>query len=285
MEWSDSKVIRIENGDVKISVGDLRLLLDLLGVSDRNRVRELLADARSARNRAPAESAWCRKSPFRQALSPDLCRYIEYETEASEIRYFSLLYVPGPLQTDAYTAALTRMFVDESELSPEKVDLRVEACRRRFDALSHRAGSVAIFCVLDESVLRRQVGGPLVLAGQLDRLIDLSERGRIQLRMLPYNVDGVPIANNGSFDLLTIGTDRSDDELLFRENRMTGELVENQAETARHRGSFEQVWHGADDEAATVVFLRGRVRELLERDAEHLESGPDDDANGEFHAS
>src|ERR671926_1562016 len=68
MEWSHSKVIRIENGEVSISPNDLRPLLNYLGVKDRTVVADLVADARIARTRQ--RQAWYQTPRFREHLTP-----------------------------------------------------------------------------------------------------------------------------------------------------------------------------------------------------------------------
>ena len=260
MEWSLSKVIRIESGDVTISINDLRGVLSLLDVRDKDRVAALLADARIARRRTPPKSMWWQNPPFREYLTEELRSFIEYEARASEIRSFAILYVPGPLQTPAYGAALTGMWLD-TDMPQEKIDLLVEARRRRHEALLARRGEVEVFVVADESVFRRPVGGPAIFAEQLRLLVTLSERGLTKIRMLPYNLT-VPIANNGSFDLMLVEGDGVGTEVLYRENGMTDELIEKSAETARHRSRFEQLWQAADDEADTIKFIKGRIADL-----------------------
>lgn len=94
MEWSLSKVIRIENGDVSISINDLRGLLGLFGVRDKETVNALLADARIARTRNRPQPSWWQEPRFRDQMSDSLRVYIEYECEASEIRSFAIYYLP-----------------------------------------------------------------------------------------------------------------------------------------------------------------------------------------------
>ena len=258
MEWSLSKVIRIENGDVSISTNDLRSVLALLGVEEPARVDALLADARTARTRA--RSVWWEQPPFRKYMSDGLRRFIGYEAEAARISSFAVLYIPGLLQTPEYSAALTGMWAD-IEMPRAKTRALVEARRKRLANLLRRAGSVDVFVVADESAFRRPVGGPSVFAGQLRRLIDFHQLGLLHVRMLPYDLE-VPIANNGSFDLVTVSTTSRDSEVVYRENGMTDEFVENQALTAQHRKRFEQLWHAATDEADTIAFIERRIADL-----------------------
>src|SRR6266545_1876159 len=97
MDWSLSKVIRIENGAVGISTNDLKALLDLYGVTERRRVDDLVGLAQSARQRA---RAWW--SAYRSVISPQYLTYLGYEAEASAIRQFHAAVVPALSQTEAY---------------------------------------------------------------------------------------------------------------------------------------------------------------------------------------
>ena len=75
MEWSLSKVIRIENGDVSIAPNDLRPLLGFLGIKDRTQVADLLATAKIARTRQ--RQAWHQAADVRAQLTDGLRRLNE----------------------------------------------------------------------------------------------------------------------------------------------------------------------------------------------------------------
>src|ERR1700750_485428 len=77
MEWSLSKVIRIESGDNTIAPNDLRPLLQYVGIKDRGTVNELRAIAKIARQR---QGAWYQKAEIRQHLTDPLRRLLDYET-------------------------------------------------------------------------------------------------------------------------------------------------------------------------------------------------------------
>src|SRR5579862_9233916 len=91
MDWSLSKLIRIENGSVGISTNDLKVLLDHYGVVADNQVEELIVLARAARER----SWW---STYHDVAPPRLLQFIEYQTEAIITRSFEPLLIPGLLQ-------------------------------------------------------------------------------------------------------------------------------------------------------------------------------------------
>jgi transcriptional regulator with XRE-family HTH domain len=266
MEWSLSKVIRIESGEVSISVNDLRPLLAFIGIKDKAEVGSLIADARIARSRQ--RQAWYQRPEFREHMSDAYRRLIEYEAEASAIRTYSVYYPYGPLQIPEYAAALTGSWGDH-DMRAESVRAMVEARKIRREEFLGRLGSFKLFAVLDQSVLMRTLGGPEVLAKQLRSLQDIADRGLINIRMLPFDLES-PIANNASFDLLTVpgGTG----EVMYRENGLTDEIVEDVTSTSRHRERFDQLWHVAAAEADTIDFIRGRI-EFLETKITESQSG------------
>jgi transcriptional regulator with XRE-family HTH domain len=153
MEWSHSKVIRIENGEVSISPNDLRPLLSYLGIKDREVANALLADARIARARQ--RQAWYQAPEFREHLTPALLRLIEYEAEARAIRYYQVYFMPGPLQIPEYAAALLAKY--DEEIPADTIRVFVETRRMRRETILQRLGSLEIFMLLDESVLRRPI--------------------------------------------------------------------------------------------------------------------------------
>ncbi|MDI6100561.1 helix-turn-helix transcriptional regulator [Actinoplanes sp. NEAU-A12] len=251
MEWSLSKVIRIENGDVSISPNDLRLLLGFLGVKDRAVVADLLAAARIARTRRG--QAWYQAAEFRDSLTDSMRKLIEYESEATEIRSYSIYCVPGYLQTPAYSEALMSRY--EDEISEELRTRRIEARNRRRDALQGR--DVAFLLMVDESVLRRMIGGPAVFAEQLRHLSEAVERGVLRIRMVPFSLDS-SITTNASFDLLEIGQS----EVLYRETGFNDEMVEDRETVAKHRARYDREWQEVADETDTIQYIERQIKEL-----------------------
>jgi len=90
LDWSPSKVIRIEQGTVRIGVTDLQALLRLYGVSDPEMIAELTAMARESKKLPFAE--------YREIFAAEALRYFQYEANASIIRQVTPLLVPGLLQ-------------------------------------------------------------------------------------------------------------------------------------------------------------------------------------------
>ncbi|GIF05335.1 helix-turn-helix domain-containing protein [Actinoplanes siamensis] len=255
MEWSLSKVIRIENGDVSISPNDLRPLMSLLGIRDRSRVASMIADTRIARTKQ--RQAWYQTPEFREGLTDATRKLVEYENESTAIRSYSIYYVPGHLQTPGYATALMSRF--EEELSAAQIHRRVEARQLRREALLPRAasGQVEIMVMVDESVLSRTIGGPAIFAEQLGDLAGLATNGTIRMRMVPFRLDAA-VTNNASFDLLAFG----EGEVLYRETGLGDEMIEDREATAKHRARFDKVWQEAADEEDTITFIRQQLDAL-----------------------
>ena len=142
MEWSLSKMNRIEKAKTGISTNDLKALLPLYGITDKERTDELLALARAAR-----QSPWW--SRYSDVAPPELLELIEYEYAASAVSQFETMFVPGILQTEEYASAVLRGFYGEKSPS-ERVAALIELRTRRRDLLtsdnapnfSFRAGRV-----------------------------------------------------------------------------------------------------------------------------------------------
>ncbi|SEF93887.1 Transcriptional regulator, contains XRE-family HTH domain [Actinacidiphila yanglinensis] len=114
----------------------------------------------------------------------------QLEQQATEIREFALTFVPGILQTEAYARAVFDTWYPAR--TEEERDRFIVTRRQRAEILNHPS-SPAVWAVLDESVLRRVIGSPEVMAEQLMHLADLAERRRVRLHVLPFGVGYQPI--------------------------------------------------------------------------------------------
>jgi len=271
MEWSLSKVIRIENGDVSIAPNDLKPLLTYLHVKDRARIAELVEDAKVARTRQ--RRAWYQAAEYREHLTDPLRKLIEFEAEANFIHSYSVFHFPGPLQVQEYSTALMETWSEEVE--PDQIKFRLAARKRRHDAMVGRAGSLKITALLDESVFRRPVGGPLVLKAQLEELLRMTRIGLLRVRVIRFDAD-VPMSYNAGFDILFLKGDGDlSNAVLYRETGVTDEILEDTAigkanasgppspgPVARHYDRFQKLWSAADSEDDTIAFIERRIREL-----------------------
>ncbi|MEU8544521.1 helix-turn-helix transcriptional regulator [Streptomyces sp. NPDC048717] len=111
--------------------------------------------------------------------------YVAYEARAAEIRMFQIGVIPGLLQTPEYAQAVARGRVQRGSLTQEQADEGVAFLAQRQDGLT-RERPPMLLVVMDESCIRRPVGGPEVMDGQLRRLIEFAEMSNSVLQMAPY---------------------------------------------------------------------------------------------------
>lgn len=193
LEWDPSKVSRIERNEWKLpSVRDVRDLLDLYGMTDDARREELLTLSREAR-----EHGWWEKyqDVFRSSL-PD------FEAGASVIRTWQTVLVPGLLQTEGYARAIGRAGMTHDE---QTVERHVQAKLERQKILE-RDDPPGLVAVIDESALKKLVGGSEVMRDQLRHLIKMAAKPNITLQLLPDTVGAHP-ALEGSFVILDFDED------------------------------------------------------------------------------
>lgn len=174
MDWSQSKLIRIESGAVNISTNDLRALLSHYGL-DSARVETLLEVARAARE-VP------RWSIYRDVASPEYIAFLGYESSATVIRNFEPLRVPGLLQTEEYARTVISLIFSHD---PQKVDPLVDLRMQRQELLV-REPPPSLHFIMDEAVIRRVAGEREVMRRQLRHLRDLVEYPNVTIRIMPF---------------------------------------------------------------------------------------------------
>jgi transcriptional regulator with XRE-family HTH domain len=176
MDWSLSKLIRIETGSVAITTNDLRMLLDLYGIREKSRVDELLLIAKRSRD----PSWW---NQYRGVASKELMTFLGYESSASILRNFEPLVIPGLLQTEEYARDhLTNMrLARDLDRVDELIALRL---RRQELLLSDKPPQTHF--ILDQAAISRVVGGPDVWRRQLQRLRQIAELPQVTIRVVPF---------------------------------------------------------------------------------------------------
>src|ERR1700744_5024506 len=166
LDWSPSKLIRVEGGRSSITRVDLDALLTRYGVtseSHRDRLQEL--------NRGARERGWW--NVYRDDISPAYLEFVGYEAGAAFIRQCQPGFVPGLLQTAEYAEVLTANSIDAVMVAPV-VKLRLQ----RQSELVGRTNPPRQYYVLDESVIRRHIGisqDPAIMPAQLRYLADTAE--------------------------------------------------------------------------------------------------------------
>jgi len=187
LDWSKSKLYRMENGRTRITTDDLEDMLDLYGVRSPRR-EALIQLGRDARKRG-----WW--TAYADIFTGS---YIRMEAEAASIR-ISTHIVPGVFQTPAYAAEIIARA--GPRLTPEETQRKVTARLARQQAFFALDDPPQIHVVLDEAALRRQVGGLGPTRQQLAALADAAARPNVVIQALPFTA-GAHAGMDGKFTIL-----------------------------------------------------------------------------------
>jgi hypothetical protein len=123
--------------------------------------------------------------------------YVGMEEAATSIRIYEPQFVPGLLQTHQYAAAVLAVGDIPISEAERHVILRKER-QRRFTE-----GRLKLWAIVEETALRRPIGGTEVLRDQLGYLLSLSSRQNLTLQIIPNGMGGH--AAPGAFTILRFG--------------------------------------------------------------------------------
>jgi hypothetical protein len=205
MDWSLSKVIRIETGAVIVSVNDVRGLLRLYGVADTGRSAQLIELARLAR----LKPWWY---AYRDHFTAGFQSYLDLEAGASTLKLHQAGCVPGLMQTERYARAVNRATAPQP-VPQDELDLEIDVRMRRQRGVFGQEEPPAIVALLDEGCLRRTCGDRPALRAQLVHLEQIARRPNVAIQVVPFTAP-VSAATFGTFTLL---------EFRFPENGRSGE--------------------------------------------------------------
>ncbi len=228
---SEPTLWRMENGKTKINTEVLVAALDLYDVrSPRREALERLALDTLRRG-------WW--APYRDAFSGS---YVALESDAAQIRVNAFV-VPGFFQTEDYARAAIAS--TRQELTLADAERRVEARLARQRALfEDREQPPVIHVLLDESAIRRQVGGAATMRGQLARLAKEAAQPDTTIQVLPFSVGSHP-GMDGEFVIVDYA-DPEDDPFVYEEGLFGDIYIETPEDIARYRLAFD---HAAADMA------------------------------------
>lgn len=253
LEWSTSKLIRVEGGHSSITKVDLDALLNEYGLSSDSEREPFQRLNRAARLRG-----WW--DAYRNDVPATYLSYVGYEAGAAFIRQFPGTVVPGLLQTAEYAEALTAPAVDETKKTPV-VRLRMQ----RQTELAQRSDPPHQYYVLDEAVIRRHVGtrdDRKIMPNQLRHIADLAgENELITVRLIPFSA-GEHVGLSGAFTLLEF--DGGLPELLYLDTGKgeRADITGEDPQVAEYAANFEVLLDQALPEPESIGFIRDVASEM-----------------------
>jgi transcriptional regulator with XRE-family HTH domain len=234
MDWSMSKMNRIEKAKSGIGTNDLKALMELYGITDMERTEHLLDLAREAR-----KSPWW--ASYSDVAPAELLELMDYESASSSISQFETMFVPGILQTEDYALAVLRAFYDDksaNENSAERVSRLVDLRTKRRALLTSENAPKFAF-VLDETVIRRPVANISIMSQQLQHLVSVMELPNVTLQVAPFSIGLYP-GMKGAFELVQF-EDIPGDDIVFLESTDGDSISDKPETTSRYLEAFRQI--------------------------------------------
>ena len=228
LEWSTSTLFRIETGRNRPQPGNVRMLLELYGVTgpERDGLIQLTREAR--------QPGWWHS--FRDVLPNPYEVYIGLEAGAASIRNFEPVVVPGLLQTADYAREIFRN--GPIELDPDEVDRLLEVRLARQQILA-RDGRPRLWAVIDEAVVHRVVGDAEVMRSQLRHLADAAQQGKTTVQVVPYRA-GAHAGAIGAFVILDFA-EETDPAVVYVETLAGDIYLEERSDVDRYTLAFDRL--------------------------------------------
>ncbi|MFI8908951.1 helix-turn-helix domain-containing protein [Streptomyces albidoflavus] len=176
--------------------------------------------------------------------------YLGYEARAAEIRVFEIGIIPGLLQTQEYARVLTANAIQRGAISPEQASERVKILAERQGALVRQRPPM-VFVTMDESCIRRPIGGPEVMEGQLEHLAEFAKMPNTMLQIAPFEI-GERRTLDRPVNLLTL-SDRS--MIYYAESQAQGHLEREGSDVIGMLTAYHQLQAEALSQAASVALI------------------------------
>jgi transcriptional regulator with XRE-family HTH domain len=243
--WSRPKLVKFETARTAPSANDVAAMLELYGAPQSYKIA-LTQLARDVRRRG-----WW--NAFDDVLPPS---YAELEDDAVEIRTWQVQEIPALLQTDEYALELIRL--GEPDGGEEFHLRRLQARMARRTVLT-RQSAPALRAVLDESALRRPIGGPDAMRRQLIALLEAMERPHVHLQVALTTKGDFP-GLEGSFVVLSFGGPILLDVVYLK--GVAGDIyVEDVEQVRRCSGKFDRISAAALPEAESAALITSLIGE------------------------
>ncbi|PVC86061.1 DNA-binding protein [Streptomyces sp. CS131] len=247
------KISRQENGRQGVSKLEIEALLALYGVSDERLRTALTTLAREGRRKG----WWAQYSDI---LPAGFQERLSIESDAARILTFQPMLVPGLLQTVEYATEVIRS-VDKDVTEGER-DSYIEVRKARQEIFT-RDNPPQYVCLLDEAVLRREVGGPAVMVAQLDKILEMNNPPKLTIQVVPFS-QGWHAGADGAFniysypdpmDLDVVNLDYLDGALYLEEDQPVG----------RYQLAFDELRATALASRQSMELISAVKREFMNR--------------------
>ncbi|GHJ33419.1 helix-turn-helix domain-containing protein [Streptomyces hygroscopicus subsp. hygroscopicus] len=243
-------VRRMETAEVSLKVPYVQMLLDAYGITG-----EELDSFITLTEEANKPGWWQR---FHDILPDWFSVHVSLEGAAEMIRAYEPHFVPGLLQTEDYARAVMQTGA-VGQSGPQQAERHV-ALRMERQTLLTRRDPPRLWVVMDETVLRRQVGSPAVMRRQIDRLLESTEMPHITLQVSEFSSGHHP-GTYGPFVLFRFAVPELPD-MVYVEYLTGAVYLDERIEVASHLEAMDRMAAQAATARRTKEILRDFRKEL-----------------------
>ncbi|WP_371629316.1 helix-turn-helix domain-containing protein [Streptomyces sp. NBC_00341] len=246
LDWSGSKVNRLETGLGRVQPSDIDALCRFYGTSVE--LRDLL---KAFAKESKTKGWW---HAHGEAVPSWFSVYVGLEQAASGLRSYQSEFVPGLLQTPQYATALSRASADHSE---EEIESLIEVRMRRQQLLT-TAPSPDLWTVIHESVLRHVVGSRSTMAAQISHVLGATALRNVTVQVLPFDAGAYPAT--GPFTILGF-PEQEDPDVVYREGLTDSVYLEAASDVSLYTKAFDHLRALALSPERSASLMRATLKE------------------------
>ncbi|MFC8826126.1 helix-turn-helix domain-containing protein [Streptomyces sp. NPDC057137] len=246
LDWSGSKVNRMETGQGRVQPSDVDALCRFYNTSDE--LRELL---KGLAKESKTKGWW---HAHGDAVPSWFSVYVGLEQAATNLRTYQGEFIPGLLQTPEYATALSRVTPDQDhDEIPRLVDVRM-----RRQQLLTEGKAPDFWAVIHQSALMHVIGTRQVMAGQLERMLDIGQQRNVTVQVLPYDAGAYP--STGPFTVLGF-PEQEDPDVVYREGLTDSVYLELPADVRIYTKAFDHLRALALSPQRSAALIRSALEE------------------------
>jgi transcriptional regulator with XRE-family HTH domain len=253
--WSPSKLTRLETGEnASVETTDVMGLCEIYGVDADTRAR-LLGYAAVTKTRRD----WWATSEYRPAIRPGFRAFLDLEATATALHNYEAEFVPGLLQTEAYIRAIYESA--HQGLPPEDIDRSVAVRTTRQTVLDRPDAPLKFTAIVNEAVLRRQVGSPQVMRDQLAHIVAVAEsRPNVRVQVVPFQA-GVHPGMSGSFVVFQFPEKLALKPMVYLENLSDAVVKRTEGDVELYADAFSDLQSVASGPKESLSLIKEAIEE------------------------
>ncbi|MEU4494771.1 helix-turn-helix transcriptional regulator [Streptomyces sp. NPDC023998] len=246
LDWSSSKVNRMETGQGRVQPSDVDALCRFYGTSDE--LRELL---KSLAKESKTKGWWHAQG---DAVPAWFSVYVGLEQAASTLRSYQGEFIPGLLQTPEYATELCRVSADQTD---EEIQRLVDVRMRRQELLV-QASPPDLWTVIHQSALMHLIGSRQVMAAQLERMLKVARLRNVTVQVLPFDAGAYPVT--GTYMILGF-PEQEDPDVVYREGLTDSVYLEEPTDVHLYTKAFDHLRALALSPQRSAALIRKTLEE------------------------